>query len=156
MDIRLIEESDYESVISVINKWWSGRDMASLLPKLFFIHFKNTSFIIENDGEMIGFLIGFKSQTYPNEAYIHFVGVHPDYRKTGMAKRLYETFFDTVQQMGCNIVRCITSPVNKNSIAFHIKMGFEIENGDFEVDGISVFSNYAGEGNHRVLFIRKL
>jgi hypothetical protein len=28
-------------------------------------------------------------------------------------------------------------------------MGFEIENGDFEVDGISVFSNYAGEGNHR-------
>lgn len=47
---------------------------------------------------VIAFLIGFVSQTYPNEAYIHFIGVHPNYRKSGIAKRLYKTFFETVRQ----------------------------------------------------------
>lgn len=37
--------------------------------------------------------------------------------------------FNVVKQNDRNIVRCVTSPVNKVSIAYHIKMGFEIEKG---------------------------
>jgi len=101
-----------------------------LLPKLFFDHFKNTSFIVEEEGEIIGFLIGFLSQSYSNEAYIHFVGIHPEYRGKGIGKELYNQFFDVIKQNGRNIVRCVTSPVNKASIAYHTKMGFEIEQGN--------------------------
>jgi hypothetical protein len=80
--IRHANESDYVSVIHVINDWWGGRQMADMLPKLFFQHFQTSSFIAEQDNEMIGFLVGFLSQTYPDEAYIHFVrgasGLSPD------------------------------------------------------------------------------
>ncbi len=38
--------------------------MAAMLPKLFFVHFQETSFIIEEDGETLGFLCGFFSQTH--------------------------------------------------------------------------------------------
>ncbi|MCR8987875.1 hypothetical protein NW801_23055 [Brevibacillus laterosporus] len=50
----------------------------------------------------------------------------------------------------------VTSPVNKASIAYHQKMGFEIEQGDTEVDGIFVFTDYDGKNEHRVLFVKQL
>ncbi|AJI25655.1 GNAT family N-acetyltransferase (plasmid) [Priestia megaterium] len=127
MTVRLVKGSDYYVISPLINDWWNGRQMSDLLPKLFFDHFKNTSFIVEEEGEIIGFLIGFLSQSYSNEAYIHFVGIHPEYRGKGIGRQLYNQFFDVIKQSGRNIVRCVTSPVNKASIAYHTKMGFEIE-----------------------------
>lgn len=156
MKIRTVRTSDYTSVISVLNDWWGGRNMSDMLPKLFFVHFQQTSFIAEQDGEMIAFLIGFVSQTYPNEAYIHFIGVHPNHRKSGIAKRLYETFFDTVRQYDCDTVRCLTSPVNTTSIAFHTRMGFRMEDGDSEIDGLPIHTNYDGRGGSRVLFVTSI
>lgn len=35
-------------------------------------------------------------------------------------------------------------------------MGFEIEQGDTEVDGIFVFTDYDGKNEHRVLFVKQL
>ena len=32
---------------------------ASMLPKLFFVHFQETSFIIEEDGKTLGFYVDF-------------------------------------------------------------------------------------------------
>jgi len=130
MTVRLVKGSDYYVISPLINDWWNGRQMSDLLPKLFFDHFKNTSFIVEEEGKIIGFLIGFLSQSYSNEAYIHFVGIHPEYRGKGIGKQLYNQFFDVIKQNGRNIVRCVTSPVNKASIAYHTKMGFEIEQGN--------------------------
>ncbi|MFQ6584648.1 GNAT family N-acetyltransferase [Priestia megaterium] len=130
MTIRLVKGSDYYVISPLINDWWNGRQMSDLLPKLFFDHFKNTSFIVEEEGEIIGFLIGFLSQSYSNEAYIHFVGIHPEYRGKGIGKQLYNQFFDVIKQNCRNIVRCVTSPMNKDSIAYHTKMGFEIEQGN--------------------------
>ncbi|MED4583853.1 GNAT family N-acetyltransferase [Brevibacillus choshinensis] len=156
LQIRNVQENDYTSIIAVINDWWGGRPMADMLPKLFFIHFQPTSFIAEEHGEMTAFLVGFLSQTFPGEAYIHFVGVHPDKRKDGVGRQLYQHFFETVKQQGCHTIRCITSPVNKTSISFHTKLGFAIEQGDKMVDGISVSSNYDGRGNDRVVFVKEI
>lgn len=148
--------SDYYLVSPLINEWWGGRNMADKLLKLFFDHFTNTSFVAEKDGNLIGFLIGFLSQFHPNEAYIHFVGVSPDHRKCSLGKHLYNQFFKVAQQNGRNIVRCITSPVNKGSIAFHTKMGFAIEEGDKKVDDIWVNKDYDGPDQDRVLFVKYL
>ena len=50
------------------------------------------------------------------------------------------------------MVRSCTSPVNRDSIAFHQKMGFAIEPGDAEVDGIPVTLDYNRPGDHKVRF----
>jgi ribosomal protein S18 acetylase RimI-like enzyme len=130
--------------------------MRDMLPKLFFTHFRDTSFIAEQDGQVVGFLNGFFSQTFPNQAYIHFVGIHPEFRKAGVARSLYEKFFEAARVNGKTIVRCVTSPVNKTSIAFHQRMGFEIEQGDEIQDGVSVHTNYDGKGESRALFFKAL
>jgi ribosomal protein S18 acetylase RimI-like enzyme len=154
--IRNAEPRDFYFVTSVIDAWWGGRKMRDMLPKLFFVHFHDTSFIAHADGEIVGFLNGFFSQTFADEAYIHFVGVHPDYRKHGVARLLYETFFAAARAKGKTFVRCVTSPANKTSIAFHQRMGFEIEPGDVETNGIAAHSNYDGKGESRVLFCKRL
>jgi hypothetical protein len=42
--IRQLGTGDYPLVISVIDQWWGGRQMADKLPRLFFEHFSDTSF----------------------------------------------------------------------------------------------------------------
>ncbi|WML43833.1 GNAT family N-acetyltransferase [Neobacillus sp. PS3-40] len=156
MIIRSVEGSDYYIISPLLNDWWGGRQMAEMLPKLFFEYFRNTSFIAEKDGQIIGFLIGFLSQSKAEEAYIHFVGVHPEYRKQKIGKQLYNEFFCAVKQKGACVVRCVTSPVNKVSIDYHTKMKFEIETGDKVVDGVTVHTNYDGPNQDRVLFKKYL
>lgn len=156
MEIRNVKGSDYYVISPLINEWWGGRQMSVMLPKLFFVHFNNTSFIAEKDGDVIGFLIGFLSQSDTDVAYIHFVGVNPKYRKKQIGKQLYNKFFNEVKKNNRNVVRAITSPVNKVSISYHTKMGFHIENGDKEVDRVSVFSDYDGPNQDSVLFVKRV
>jgi hypothetical protein len=62
---------DYDRVLAVIDDWWDGRTMSQRLSHVFFSHFAPTSFVIETDAELLGFLLGFLSQTHTDEAYVH-------------------------------------------------------------------------------------
>ena len=143
--VRPAEPSDYGRVIEVIDQWWGGRRMAAMLPKLFFVHFRDTSFVAEDGGELAGFLCGFRSQTYEDEAYVHFVGVDPTRRGSGLGRTLYERFFVAVAPR--TIVRAVTSPVNERSVAFHRAIGFEVDRVD---------EDYDGRGESRVLLVKRL
>jgi ribosomal protein S18 acetylase RimI-like enzyme len=154
--IRHATPSDYDVIIAVLNDWWGGRRMADMVPRLFFIHFRDTSFVAEDDGEVVGFLTGFLSQTSDDEAYIHFAGVRPDRRGRGIARALYDHFLDAAVARGRSVVRCVTSSVNTESVSFHQHMGFAIEPGDATVGGVDVHRAYDGPGEDRVVFVRKL
>jgi ribosomal protein S18 acetylase RimI-like enzyme len=145
MFVRHAEPADYGRVIEVIDQWWGGRAMAAMLPKLFFVHFRDTSFVAEDDEGLAGFLCGFRSQTYDDEAYIHFVGVDPDRRASGLGRALYERFFEAIVPR--TVVRAVTSPVNERSVAFHQALGFEVERVD---------DDYDGRGEARVLLRKEL
>jgi ribosomal protein S18 acetylase RimI-like enzyme len=142
--IRHAEPADYARVIAVVDDWWGGREMAAMLPKLFFVHFRDTSFVAEEDGRLAGFLCGFRSQTFDDEAYIHFVGVDPAQRGSGLGRLLYERFFEAARPR--TVVRAVTSPVNESSVAFHRALGFEVERVD---------DDYDGQGEARVLLVRR-
>ena len=148
MEIRHAEPADYGRVIGRVNAWWGGRDMAPMLPRLFFVHFEGTSYVVaDGDGQLAAFLIGFLSQTDPAEAYIHFVGVSPEHRGGGLGRRLYERFFEDARAAGRTRVTCVTSPVNEGSVAFHEALGFTSER---------VAHDYDGPGEDRVLFVKSL
>jgi PhzF family phenazine biosynthesis protein len=156
VQIRRLRASDYRPVIEVLDAWWGGRHMADMLPSLFFEHFTDTSFVAVRRGELIGLLVGFVSQSRPKEAYIHLVGVDPNQRGHGLARRLYTAFFRAARERGCSVVRAVTSPANKGSIAFHRRMGFELEPGEIEMDDVPVSLDHDGPGQDRVLFMKTL
>jgi ribosomal protein S18 acetylase RimI-like enzyme len=156
LTIRNSKPSDHQRIISVMKDWWGGRDLTWMLPKLFLVHFCDTSFIIEKSEDLMAFLIGFLSQSKVNEGYIHLVGVHPDYRGMGLGEFLYHRFFQICKANDRDTIRSCTSPVNKGSIEFHRKIGFSILRGDAEIDGIQVTLDYNGPGDPKVLFEIKI
>lgn len=155
MRFRELRESDHATVIAAVDEWWGGRHVADKLPRLFFRLFRETSFAVQEDGELVAFLVGIVGSP-PDEAYVHFVGVHPEHRSGGIGRRLYEHFFEEASRRGCRSVRAITSPVNRGSIAFHGRMGFEVVQGDLGMEGVSVHSDYDGDGKEKVVFRRNL
>jgi len=154
--IRALEPADYQFVSSAVDDWWGGRPVRALVHRIFFDHLNATSYAIGPSDAVQAFLIGFVSQADPTVAYIHFVGVSPAARAGGLARMLYEHFFNVVSAKGCTEVRSITSVVNTGSIKFHRRLGFTLLPGSGEIDGIPVALDYAGEGQHRVLFHKSL
>jgi ribosomal protein S18 acetylase RimI-like enzyme len=133
-EIRQARPDDYDTIVAVVNEWW-GRDVAGGLPRLFLNHFYPTSLIAEHNGTMAGFLIGFHSPGQPGEAYIHYVAVHPDHRRAGLARRLYDEFLTAATLSGCTVARAVTAPINERSIAFHTSMGFDVSGPTPDYDG---------------------
>lgn len=154
-ELRNIHEQDAGPVKAALEKWWGGRDVSHLALPPFFRHFRDTSFVLDDGGEIVGFLVGFVSQAHPEEGYIHLVGVHPGRRQRGLARWLYEAFFEEARGRGCTVVRCVTTPGNAGSISFHRSMGFGVEGGN-ESGGVPVARDYHGPGEDRVLLARTL
>lgn len=157
--IRHTRETDHPTIVDAIGRWWDTPNRAMLgllMPRLFLQFFTQTSWIVENEaGEIGAFLIAFRSQDDPAVAYIHFVGVDPELRRTGLASGLYELAFDTMKALGCTEIRAITGPFNKRSQAFHSSMGFSMS-GDRLIDGVMAYPDYDGPGEPRVTFSRAL
>ncbi len=156
MTIRNAFPEDHQQIINVIPEWLGNWDLRASVSKLFLIHFNDTCFMAEKNGRLTGFLIGFFSQAQTAEAYIHFVGVHPDKRMKGTARMLYRDFYNVCREHSRTVVRSSISLENKLSIDFHLKMGFEMEPGDKEIDGIQVTENYLHEKDQLVLFKKVL
>jgi ribosomal protein S18 acetylase RimI-like enzyme len=154
--IRNGKPLDHENIVSVMADWWDGRDLSPAVLKVFFIHFKNTTFIAQIGNQLVGFLIGFMSQCEEGVGYIHFAGVHPQFRQVGIGRLLYEKFYSTSMANYRSIVKSCTSPINKISIIFHQRMGFDIEPGDGMIDDVPVTFDYLGKGIPKVLFMKVL
>jgi len=146
----------YDQVIGVLDEWWGGRAVSAALSRLFFIHFQDTSFAVEDEGRCVAFLVGLLSQTDATRAYVHFVGVDPRYRKHGLGRRLHERFASVVGARGVHTIHAVTAPVNTASVAFHQRLGFEVVPGDASADGVSFHRNHDGPGRDRVLLCRRL
>ncbi|WP_047865209.1 GNAT family N-acetyltransferase [Rubrobacter aplysinae] len=153
--LRNLGEPDVEPVKAALGRWWGGCDLSHLALPLFFRHFRDTSFVLEDGGEVAGFLVGFVSPANPGEGHIHLVGVHPGRRQRGLARWLYEAFFEEARGRGCTVVRCATTPGNAGSISFHHSLGFEAE-GDGEPGGVPVLRHYHGPGEDRILLCKSL
>lgn len=162
--VRQAREDDYPAIAAGLQTWWTqpgmseagARERAALVPRLWLQHFASTSLVAEHKDELVGFLIGFLSPDRPDEGYIHFVGVAPKARRASLGRSLYQRFFETCQSAGRIRVRCVTSPHNSLSIAFHTAMGFEVEPGTVGPGRVLAKADYDGPGVHRVAFVRAL
>lgn len=144
--LRPAERDDYDRIAGVVDDWW-GRPVSAILPRLFLDHFHRTSLVAEDGDGLAGFLIGLLSPSMPDAAYIHFVGVAPRARRGGLARGLYQRFFDLAAAEGRTKVKAITSPQNQRSIAFHTAMGFTVTGPVADYDGPTV---------DRIVFQREL
>ena len=106
---RPLEKRDYDLIVQVIDRWWGGPTSALAHP-IFFYELGDMARIVEDDGVMVGFLLGFiaKSKQGGDVGYVHLVGIHPDHRRRGVGRLLYETFEDDCRKAGVARMKAIT------------------------------------------------
>lgn len=154
--IRHAEPGDYDRVISNLDAWWGDRQMASMLPRLFFTYFRPWTFVAVHDEAIVGFLAGFRSQTDPGQVYCHFIGVDPGWRGSGVGEALYQRLFATAASQGCQEVLAVTAPTNRGSIVFHTRMGFALLPGSCADRDVWFTPAYDGPGEDRVRLRKRL
>lgn len=152
-------EADYPRISRVVDDWWGGRKMDVLLPRLWLQHFTGTSWLAETpDGELAGFLVGFLSPDHADVAYCHMLATHPSLRGQGVGRALYERFFEDARAGGRSIVKAVTWPANRTSLAFHRAMGFEILGGEGTQNlyGTPAKAGYDFDREDRATLVRRL
>jgi len=153
---RPAKPTDAEAVGRAIDAWWPGLHMVHAVCPQLFEHLGDTCVIVEDDGRLVGFLVGFLSQRLADTGYVHYAGVHPDYRGRGIGRELYRRFADEVRRRGGTGLLAETGTWNVKSIAFHRDLGFTLEPGDEIVDGLPVHHDAAGVGFDFVVMVLRL
>lgn len=127
--IRRARPGDRGAVLTATRDWW-GRAEVPELPRILFEHFTTTAFVAEAEGALVGFVLGFVSQTYPGEAHVQAVAVRPDRRRDELGRALYECFVAAAGDQYCSVV-CAAVPVDDPAaLAFHCALGFTVESHD--------------------------
>jgi GNAT superfamily N-acetyltransferase len=161
MDVRRITKGDFDRIVEVIDHWWGG-PIGTFAHPIFFYELGGEALIALESGEMIGFLLGFiawgsapgrlpssssgASGGDPRTGYVHLVGIHPDYRRRGVGRLLYDRFTEDCRSSECIGMKAITTPGNEVSIRFHVALGWDVQD----------IGDYAGPGRRRIVFTRRL
>jgi GNAT superfamily N-acetyltransferase len=144
MQTRPLTKADYDQIVQVIDRWWGG-PTAALAHPMFFYELGRLGRVVESDGTLVGFLLGFICPD-ASVGYVHLVGIHPDYRRRGVARLLYSAFEEDCAREGCRRLKAITTLGNEGSVGFHQSMGWSM----------AEIEDYAGPGRLRIVFTKDL
>jgi GNAT superfamily N-acetyltransferase len=147
MQTRRITKADFDRIVEVIDHWWGG-PISTFAHPIFFHELGGHALVVEQGDLMIGFLLGFVARPEGGKptGYVHLVGIHPDYRRRGVGRLLYNTFVTECRAAKCVRMKAITTLGNEGSIRFHVAQGWNA----LEVD------DYAGPGRRRMVFTKDL
>ncbi len=144
MKTRPITKADYDEIVREIDRWWGGPTTALAHP-MFYYELGDLARVVEDEGQLVGFLFGFLCPD-GKTGYVHLVGIHPDYRRRGVARMLYSAFEDDCRHADYKLLKAITTLGNEASVSFHRALGWTA----------SDVENYAGPGRMRIVFKKTL
>ena len=78
-------------------------------------YFRDTCYLAERDGEILGFMWGFMSQTDPRTFFLWQIGVDPSTRGEGIGGRILEAAERELAERGCNRIELTIDPSNRPS-----------------------------------------
>ena len=154
MEISLCTKADFDQILREIVDFWGDERTLFLHHPMFINEFGNSAFVFKEGEKVIAYLFGFIAQTGP-VGYVHAIGVRRSHQRKGLGRRLYEHFTEFARKHGCKELKAITSPTNKDSIAFHRSIGMELS-GEPNEEGIPMVRDYSGPGVDRVVFRKKI
>jgi GNAT superfamily N-acetyltransferase len=158
MLVRNVFDKDFLDIVGKSREWADVVIERESIYHVMTAHFRSTCFVAEDHGIMIGYLLGFRSQSHPHQAYMHLVQVDPAIRGHGVGRRMYERFERAAREMGCTELVTTSRPQNKVGMAFYEGVGFKaVETGEtIEVEGVRAIKDYNGPGKHIVLWRKNI
>jgi len=141
--VRALSPEDFLPALQRVDEWF-GETVHEPVHPVFFHHFGGYA-VVEGE-ELIGFLIGFRSLSNKDVAYIHIAAVHPARRGEGIGSNLYERFERQVLAWGCTWIEAVAAPENEAAVEFHESKGFWKE----------LVKDWAGPGQDRIVLRKRI
>lgn len=128
--IRSAEIKDSESILELARQLGYESDSKAIKNRLSEILKKSDHCVyaaLEN-GKIIGWIHGFYSLRVESDSFVEIGGlvVDADYRKKGIGKLLVEEIIRWAYSKKCKKVRVRCNTVRKETHAFYLKTGFEL------------------------------
>ncbi|PNX50027.1 MAG: hypothetical protein BV456_08095 [Thermoplasmata archaeon M8B2D] len=128
--------------------------------KIMLRYFSNSCFIAEFNNDIVGFIMGFRSQVDKNKFFVWQIGVFSKYRGKEVGKKLLNQIEQTAKEFGCKIIELTVDPENIPSYRFFEKNGYlnvsSKEGEIIKVMGNTAVKDYYKPGRHFILFQKVL
>jgi len=129
--IRNIKEQDLKKIRSLVKECYPLGFHTLYTYWVISYYFSSLTFVLEDEGTIVGFISGIMSVDKPATAFIWQIGLKSSYRNKGYAQALIDKFVTSAQSLGASKVQFTIDPENTASLkAFHKyanKRGFKIE-----------------------------
>ncbi len=153
MKVRPITKADFDRIVEVIDHWWGG-PIGTFAHPIFFYELGHHALVSREQGADDRISAGLhraerraaRRLKTPSDVartgYVHLVGIHPEHRRRGVGRLLYDRFTEDCRVARCVRMKALATHGNEGSIRFHVALGWNA----LEVD------DYAGPGRRRIVF----
>jgi len=93
--------------------------------KILLRYFHNTCFVAKIDREVLGWVLGFKSQVHENTYFLWQIGIGPALQGRGVGSELLDYIEEQVKNEGCKRVEVTIDPENIPSQKLFAKKGYQ-------------------------------
>lgn len=158
--VRSADQNDYLSVYEFVSTCPPLEHYYEHFYKIILRYFGDTCFIAEENGRIVGFLLGFFSQKHKKTCFLWQIGVALSHRGKGISSLLLEAVEKKCLDRGIQRIELTVDPENIKSKKFFEKMGFhnasENEGNILEIGGTIAVKDYYKPGRHFILYEKKL
>ena len=162
MDVTIskVGEDDYLKVYKFVSNCKPLENYSEHFYKIMLRYFGNSCFVAKFNDEIVGFVMGFRSQVDNKTFFLWQIGVSSDHRGKEIGKMLLNEFEKAGKNLGCKRVEVTVDPENIPSQKLFEKNGYfniSSREGDVvEVMGVTAVKDYYKPGRHFILFEKEL
>jgi diaminobutyrate acetyltransferase len=155
--VRTAKETDFLDVYEFVSGCTPLENYAEHVYKILLRYFGNSCFIAEIRNRIVGFVLGFISQTHSQRTYFLWqIGVSPLMQGTGLGKRLLKEVEKQLTCLGYQRIEVTIDPENIPSQKLFAEMGYgnisPKEGETVEVMGHIAVKDYYKPGRHFMLY----
>lgn len=158
--IRNATEEDFMSVHEFISDFRQLENYSEHVYKILLRYFSSSSFIAERDSDIIGFVMGFRSQDDKDIFFLWQIGVDSGAQGEGVGTNLLKRIEQQARVMGCEKIELSVDPKNIPSQRLFQKCNYnnisEREGETVEINGNIAVKDYYKPGSHFTLFGKKI
>jgi len=156
MIFRQAREEEFLNVFEFVSHCKPLESYAEHVYKIMLRHFNNSCFVVEEEKKIVGFVLGFVSQTDMKTYFLWQIGIKLSHQGRGIGKKLLTLIEEDIRKLGCVRIEVTVDPVNTASQSLFEKMGYKNissqEGETVEVNSFMAVKDYYKPGRHFMLY----
>ncbi len=158
--ISKAKENEFLKVYDFVSNCKPLENYSEHFYKIMFRYFGDSCFVAKFNDEIVGFVMGFKSQIDKEKIFLWQIGVFSYHRGKEIGEMLLDEFEKAGKNMGCKRVEVTVDPENIPSQKLFEKNGYinvsSKEGNIVKIMGIFAVKDYYKPGRHFILFEKEL